>query len=164
MDPEEDSRNGEIRPGIRELDHTADLGMRVVAETREQLFERAGLGMFALMRGEGEMGEAPAAEKLPSSCASGPGPVEERRVELHADAIDTLLARWLQELLYQYDVHGLIPAEMEFEALADTRLVARVGLTPAHDPPARELKGVTYHGLEVERAGAGWRGQVIFDI
>ena len=52
MDPGKDSGEREIRPGVLELDHTADLGMRVVATTREGLFERAALGMFALMWGE----------------------------------------------------------------------------------------------------------------
>jgi SHS2 domain-containing protein len=151
MDSGEESREGELRPGVHELDHTADLGMQVVAETREGLFKRAALGMFALMW-----------ESWPPA-ASGHR-VEERRLEVRADVIDTLLARWLQELLYLYDGHSLVPVEVELGSVADTRLAARVGLTPAGSPPVRELKGVTYHGLEVERAGDGWRAQVIFDI
>jgi SHS2 domain-containing protein len=172
MDSGDQRREGELRPGVHELDHTADLGMRVVAESREALFERAALGMFALMWGEGEVGITPAshgpdhgsAPEEPWVSAASDRRVEERRLELRAEAIDTLLARWLQELLYLYDGHALVPVEVELVSVADTRLAARVELMPVRSPPVRELKGVTYHGLEVERAGDGWRAQVIFDI
>ncbi len=53
---------------------------------------------------------------------------------------------------------------MEFDSLSDSRLSALVGVAPAPNPPARELKGVTYHGLEVKRAGSRWTARVIFDI
>jgi SHS2 domain-containing protein len=31
-------------------------------------------------------------------------------------------------------------------------------------PRVREVKGVTLHGLRVERMGEGWMGTVIFDV
>jgi SHS2 domain-containing protein len=31
-------------------------------------------------------------------------------------------------------------------------------------PRVREIKGVTLHGLQVERSGEGWTGTVIFDV
>ena len=31
-------------------------------------------------------------------------------------------------------------------------------------PPAREIKGVTYHGLEIRRAGGGCEAVIIVDV
>ncbi len=159
VEPWEPTAEDEIRPGVREVDHMADLGIEVEGPTRDAIFERAAEGMFAIMWDEPD--SVPTGTSTDSAPASSG---EERRVSLRAEAVDTLFVRWLQELLYLYDAHRLIPIAVEFESLNDTHLVARVGLRRAEDTPARELKGVTYHELEVGPVGAQWRARVIFDV
>ena len=51
-----------------------------------------------------------------------------------------------------------------FDLLEATRLEARVEVGPSAAVPVREIKGVTLHGLEVEREEGGWRARVIFDV
>lgn len=159
VEPREPTAEDEIRPGVRELDHTADLGIEVEGPTRDAVFERAAEGMFALMWDEPD--SVPTVTSTDSTPASGR---EERRVSLRAEAVDMLFVRWLQELLYLYDAQRLVPIAVEFECLDDTHLVARVGLRRSEDTPTRELKGVTYHELEVGPVGAEWRARVIFDV
>jgi len=144
----------EISPGVRELDHTADVGIAVRAASRAQLFRRAAAGAFALVYGD-----------EPGTSASSPGrPVGEWRVSLEASDLPGLLVRWLRELLYIHETEGARYHDASFEELTDTRLDAHVHATGAPLPPVREIKGVTYHRLEVAHEPEGWSATVVFDV
>ena len=136
---------------VEELAHTADVGFRVRAETPERLFELAAVG---LVRALGlEAGEEEAAE--------------EERVDLSRPDRERLLVAWLRELLGRAMAEGTVPrAEAESVNLDgdDVRVRARVRWSPAASGPAREIKGVTYHGLEVEQSGEGWHATVVLDV
>jgi len=138
----------ELYPGVWALGHDADLAFEAEGATLEQLFDRAAQGMMVLLQ------EAP-----------GAGPAEEERaLALEADDAPALLAAWLRELLYLYEAHGLEYRGAGFEEMDGRRMRARVWLGRAGRPAVRELKGVTYHALTVERGPAGWRAQVVFDV
>ena len=139
----------ELPPGVIERDHTADVGMTVEAASLEDLFRRAATGMLWLMWEQKVTGR--------------PAPAT-RRLALQASAVDTLLVRWLRELLYLHEVHGLVYRGATFDTLSDRRVLADVSGLRASDPPVREFKGVTYHGLEVEQENGRWRATVIFDV
>jgi len=66
--------------------------------------------------------------------------------------------------LYLDEVGGFGFVTAEFEVLEAERLRARVtgGRDARH--PVRELKGVTYHQLEMGRIGETWRARVFFDV
>ena len=140
--------------GVQALDHTADVGLEIAADELEGLFARAALGMMHLIL------EAPL-----------PDPVEEHPVRAHGQGPDGLLRNWLREVLYLHEADGLAVSSVAFHHVAKDpdgdggwTLQARVagGLNPA--PPAREIKGVTWHGLVVERRADGWFARVIFDV
>jgi SHS2 domain-containing protein len=137
----------EIAPGVRELDHTADVGIAVTASEPTELFRRAALGMARLMREEG-----------------GSGRSAERVVELPADSLDLLLVSWLAELLYLDEVEGFVFEDAAFVQLGDGGLKATVVGRIEAEIPERQLKGVTYHGLLLEPDAGGWQARVIFDI
>jgi SHS2 domain-containing protein len=137
----------EIAPGVRELDHTADLGIVVTASEPAELFRRAALGMARLMRKETE------AERS-----------AERVVELPSEALDLLPVSWLSELLYVDEVDGFVFEDAAFGELGEGGLRATVIGRIEPEVPERQLKGVTYHGLQMEPAADGWQARVIFDI
>jgi SHS2 domain-containing protein len=137
----------EIAPGVRELDHTADVGIVVTASEPAELFRRAALGMARLMRGE------TASERS-----------VERLVELPSDSLDSLLVSWLSELLYLDEVDGFVFEDAAFQELGEGGLRAGVIGRTEPEVPERQLKGVTYHGLRLEPAADGWQARVIFDI
>lgn len=143
----------EICPGVRELDHTADLGILVEAPSREALFHRAAAGMFALVYGDEPGATTPAGDAL-----------TEWRVSVEASDAAGLLVRWLSELLYAHEMEGDRYAAASFDVLTDTSLSARVEAVGWPRPPVREVKGVTYHDLEVARVPDGWRARVVFDV
>lgn len=157
----------QLLPGVREIEHTADLGMEVEAASLEELFQRAAAGMMALVRGGDESLDRPLDEPAeePPTASTSPT-VRSVRIELDGDEPDvaTLLVRWLRELLYLQEVAGFVYRDATFERLDGSGLRASVRPQPDPAPQVRELKGVTYHGLAVERDGDRWRARVIFDI
>lgn len=102
-------------------------------------------------------------------------------MELSRPGLDRLLVAWLRELLHRSMRDGLVPEASVEEVAApgagggdgtsgppgsgDARLRARVVWRPAADEPVREIKGVTYHGLEVRRNDDGdWHARVVLDV
>ncbi len=156
-----------LGPGVREVDHTADVGLAISGGTLEQLFHRAALGMARLMRGDAS--PAGAGRTLGAKDATGPEQAAEstqatRSVLLAAESSDLLLARWLGELLYLDEVDGFVYEGAEFATLAEGRLEAIVRGRIDPEVPMCQLKGVTYHGLSLGRGEQGWEARVIFDI
>ncbi|MGH7542238.1 MAG: archease [Gemmatimonadota bacterium] len=143
-------------PGVRELDHTADVGIRVAAASLDELFVRAVGGTWYLVFGQPEGLEI-----------AEPGDDAGERahdIRLHADRTDGLLLKWLQELLYLYEVDGFVARRFRFDTLTERDLDCRVWGGPSRREPVRDLKGVTYHGLEAKRTDDGWSARVIFDV
>ncbi|HVT15452.1 MAG TPA: archease [Thermoanaerobaculia bacterium] len=141
----------------RELEHTADIAVEIIAATREELFAEA-LGAF-------------------TDIISERGKVEERLARDFALAgphLDLLLVDWLDELVYAFEVEELLFRR------ADVRLTELTGggggrlafaarawgetLDPRRHPIKVLIKGVTYHALDITETAAGLRAQVIFDI
>lgn len=141
--------------GVREVEHTADVGLAISGATLEQLFHRAALGIARLMRGDARPAGA-------TSTRGARGAT--RSVALAAESSDLLLARWLGELLYLDDVDGFVYEGAEFATLVEERLEATVQGRIDPEAPMCQLKGVTYHGLSLGRGEEGWEARVIFDI
>jgi len=137
-------------PGVRPLDHTADIGMTVEADSLAELFDLAARGTMAFLAGEDGGG--------------GPGEASEESITLEARDAGLLLVAWLRELLYLAESRGLCYRRSSIEELGETRLRARVHVVPCPAAVSREIKGVTYHGLAVEAKSDGWTARVIFDV
>ncbi|MEE8446351.1 MAG: archease [Gemmatimonadota bacterium] len=141
--------------GVREVEHTADVGLAISGATLEQLFHRAALGIARLMRGDARPAGATSTRGTRGAT---------RSVALAAESSDLLLARWLGELLYLDDVDGFVYEGAEFATLVEERLEATVQGRIDPEAPMCQLKGVTYHGLSLGRGEEGWEARVIFDI
>jgi SHS2 domain-containing protein len=140
--------------GYELIDHTADVGIDLIAETPEALFCEALRGMADCLT-DVELVE----------------PLESRRMELEGATLELLLVDWLSEALYVFETDGLVlcQAELEIQSHPDStqRLKARtVGelFDPQKHPLRMPIKGVTYHGLYVQQDGDSWRARVIFDV
>ncbi len=154
--------------GITFLDHTADVGIDLEAPSLELLFHRAAVGMLALLQGldDEEPGAASLSEADGASDRSGledARGVEVLSMELEAEDAPALLADWLRELLFLHETRHADYARATFDRLGETVLEARLETEPAA-PAVREIKGVTYHELGVERTEGGWAARVIFDV
>lgn len=152
--------NGAAWPdGVTALDHTADVGLLVRAPSLEQLFHRAAAGMLALVAGAEERSTMDDRRSTVVRGGAGSGV----RIVLDAPDREVLLVAWLREILHLLQARDLCYSGARFEALGETRLVARLAFGPAFTP-VMELKGVTYHALEVRHEEDGWFARVVFDV
>ena len=136
----------------RWVEHTSELELRIEAPDEEGVFAEA-LTALAELLGEGES-EADG-DRL------APEPV---RRELAVSAADrpTLLAEWLDELVFLAETEGLIPERLEAFELTPESLCATVRARPGQ--PAHLVKAVTYHRLSCRPAGDCWQASVVLDV
>jgi len=132
------------------LEHTADIRIRVRARDLPSLFERAGYALFDLV----------------SDVSSIRG-TEKRSISVRASDLEELLVSWLGELLYQFEVNGLLFSTFSVLSLDDQSLSAEVqgeAYDSARHLLKADIKAVTYHQLEIVQAGGEWQAAIVFDI
>lgn len=136
------------------LDHTADVGFELSAPTLGGLFDEARRALLMVVF-----------ERPPEE-----GP-EEREVSISAPDRETLLVRWLNELVYLIQDTGFVPARAGLEVReaggGGCEIQARLAGAPLllEDYGWQgEIKSATFHGLEVVSEDGGWRARVILDV
>lgn len=132
--------------GFEEVEHTADLALRVWGEDLKALFTSAARGMAWLM--------------------ADPEGVEvdvEFSVELSAEDPETLLVTWLGELLYLSERENLIFTEFDLEQVSSTHLVGKVrGGAP--ERWRNHIKAATFSELDIREMESGLGTNVVFDV
>ncbi len=140
---------------IRMLDHTADVGFEVVeAPTLEILFDEARRALLITMF------------EHPPESGEGENPIQ-----LSAPDLETLLVRWINELVFSIQDVGFVPvsAEIQLRGYTSEELYLKGRLTGAPlDLEGYgwqgEIKSATFHGLSVEQGSEGWRARMILDV
>lgn len=132
------------------FEHTADLGLRVVATDLNALFAEGGQALFAVL-----------VEDIATI-----EPREEVSFEIEGDDYDYLFFDWLNELLYTFESRGLLLRE--FDVQVGDRGLKATALGEPVDPERHrldhEVKAITYHALRVEQTADGWLAEVVVDI
>ena len=130
------------------LHHTADVRLRVRAETVEGLFRDAMLGLYAVMRGEADAHSSPVTRTI--------------AVDESADTT-ALLVDFLNEVLHRAQVARELFADVTFSRFDEDSLTAELtGIAPASFE--EDVKAVTYHEADVRREGEEWTTMLVFDI
>jgi len=132
------------------FEHTADLGLRVSANSLEELLTEAARGLLAMLVAN------PDAVR----------PVQEKRFQLPAEDSSYLLFDWLSELLYAFETDKLLFSAFELQLHNNQFFAICRGepMEPARHQMEHEVKAITYHGLKVEQSPDGWHAEVIVDI
>jgi SHS2 domain-containing protein len=130
--------------------HGADIGVAGTGATREQAFEQAAVALTAVLTD-------------PSAVAG------RERVEIECAAPDdeTLLVEWLNAIVFEMAVSGLIFGK--FEVKLDGGKLRGVAwgeqVNVERHQPAVEVKGATYTECRVEQGANGlWRAQCVVDV
>ena len=131
---------------FEEIDHTADLAIRVYGRDMSELFANAAHGMFALMA-------EPSVEE----------PAREREVSLEATDYEGLLVDWLNELIYLHEVEGETYSQFAIKTLSPTELKAQVTGGPTKNK-TKAIKAATFHELEVVKTDKGYQATIVFDV
>jgi len=132
------------------IEHTADTGIEVEAESLEELFSGAARAMFSIMVD-----------------LDGVEPALTRDVQLEASDLVDLMFEWLNELIFQVSANRLLLCDFEVESVSSERLAATVRgeeIDPERHSLELEIKAATFHEMVVEERGEGWYARVIFDV
>ncbi len=133
----------------RDLEHTGDIGIEVNAPTRAGLFRRAALVLASLL-------------VEPSSVASK----QTRTFEVVADDDIGLMHDLLTELLQTFAADGFIWREADLDERGRGLHVVIRGeaFDPSRHVSRGEIKAVTYHQMNLKKAGNQWSARIIFDV
>ena len=132
------------------FEHTADVGLRVVAATLSELFAEAARGLTA------QIVDNPEAIQL----------TETVTVTKRADQVDYLLFDWLSELIYLYECRQMLFGQFEI-VLSGDQLTATARGEPvdrARHRLAHDVKAITYHQFQVRPIAEGYEAQFIIDL
>lgn len=137
-----------MTPFYELLDHTADLGVRVSADSEAGLFKNALLALADLLSG-------------PVS-ASGT-----RTIRAEGSDRTELLVNLLREALYLFEGEKLLVAEVRGVELSPGGAKVLLGVA-AFDPAIHEIrhavKAVTWHQAQAGPRGKAWEARIIFDV
>ena len=132
-------------------EHTADVAVEATADTLAEAFAAIAGGLTA------------------AHCENVPIGVGERfELAVSAESREALLFDYLDELVYQRDVRGVLPADHEVairdDADGEWTLEATARGVPFGAVDAREIKAVTYSEMALSETPTGWRAYVVFDV
>jgi SHS2 domain-containing protein len=90
-----------------------------------------------------------------------------RRVEAAGKDAEEIFVNWLSEVNFLHQIHRELYVEALIDELGAAKVSGRVvgeKIDPSRHALRGEIKGVTYHGLEVRQGPGGWRAKVLFDV
>lgn len=130
------------------IEHTADIRVVCCAPTYAGLLEEAARALYAT-----------ALDHTGGVCST------ERMIVVRAANAEERLVRWLQEILFLLDTEGFVATRFAFTPRDGGVLSVQAGGYLCA-PAARvmEIKGATYHGLEIEESDGGWSACIVFDV
>ena len=139
-------------------DHTADVAVEATGETLDEVFGAVADGMAAAM------------------CDTVPERGGARfSLEVAAEGREQLLFDYLDELIYERDVRGVLPVDSEATVSGPAngqdgsdegawRVSATARGVPLSEVDARDLKAVTYSEMDLSETDEGWHAYVVFDV
>jgi SHS2 domain-containing protein len=139
-----------MQPKYEYLDHTADVGFMAYGATVEALFAHAAEALIEVMTPVKDI-----------------EPMEEHHLSVDADDLETLMVRWLNELLYQFETTTLLFGHFQVHEIRNFRLSASCRgekLDPARHEIRTGIKAVTYHGLYIKEQDDLWESRIFLDI
>ena len=131
------------------VDHTADVGIIAYGADISQAFVNAARALFSLITELDDVGE-----------------ILHRDIELVAPDQESLLVKWLNELICLFDTENIVFKRFDITKLNNSQLKARSYGEKIDSSKHRLKTGVkaaTYHMLKVDK-GDGCKVQVLFDI
>jgi SHS2 domain-containing protein len=135
-------------------DHTADVAVSATADDLDGVYAALADGLAAAM------------------CDEIPAEGDRFSLSRRAESREALLFDYLDRLLYERDVRGVLPVENEARVTdrgpdaGDERWVVKASArgVPLSAVDAREVKAVTYSEMDLSETDEGWRAYVVFDV
>ena len=131
---------------FEELEHTADICLRVRGATLGELFANAAYGMACQLADVDEIDLT-----------------LEREIALDADDVEMLLVNWLGELLYLGEREDAVFVEFDMDLITPQKLraLARGGRIKEHQA---HIKAVTFSQMDVQETDGVYETPIVFDV
>lgn len=140
--------------GFEFIDISGDAGVRAFGNTFDEVFAHTAKGMYKLVTD---------VEKLEIE--------KSIRITLESHSLESLLVKWLNELIFHIDTDGFIGKEIRIISLdtdSDTKSIDSVmaggKLNQSRHEVGLLLKAATYHKLKLYERDGLLFAEVIFDI
>jgi len=136
--------------GYSQFEHTADIGISATGSDLRELFTNFALGLFDVICDMGKV-----------------LPLEEIKVNISSSDLESLLVKWLNELIYIFDSKRMLLSQFDIKTVDHDSLTAVVSgekINPKRHELRLSVKAATYHQLKVEKTGPLWQAEVIFDV
>ncbi len=133
----------------RHFSHEADIGVIGAGPTKAEAFRQAALALTAVVTDPGAI-----------------RPVEPVPVFCQAQDDELLLVDWLNALIYEMAVRGMLFGDFSVEIAGGELRAVAYGepVDIERHEPAVEIKGATFTALEVVQTPDGWRAQCVVDV
>lgn len=129
-------------------DHPGEVKVGIRAESLRELFAEAGSALGELLLEDPETATATS---------------EWERCALRAADRETLLAAWVNELIYLSETRHVVYTEFRIDRLTDTELLASARGVPT-EQIRTAVKAATFHELSVREVAGGYEAQVVLDV
>jgi len=132
------------------FEHTADLGIRVEADSLSALLAEAATALTSVLVLNPETIK----------------PSQEVELTINSTRPEDLLVDWLSELLWRFSAQHMLFSRFEIAEHND-HIAARLWGEPVDESRHQidtEIKAITYHRLSVQRHADRWTAEVIVDI
>jgi SHS2 domain-containing protein len=131
---------------FEEVEHTADMALRVRGRDMAELFTNAAAGMFDLLVGQANI-----------------APILRREVTITGPDYETLLVGWLSRLLYFHELNDEAYSRFSIQSLSPTELRA-IAEGANSVPTKKTIKAVTFHDLAIHPTPNGYEATIVFDV
>ncbi|MGD8821963.1 MAG: archease [Anaerolineales bacterium] len=129
-----------------EIEHTADLAIKVAAPTFSDLLMEAAAAVM-------ELSGIVLQDKI----------LRQESITLKAEDPETLLVSWLEELLFAIEVKHAGYRDCQLKIAGEYLLHATI-TSASIKSLQRMIKAVTFHDLSVERKDHGFETVIVFDV
>jgi SHS2 domain-containing protein len=142
----------EAPPPYEILEHTADIGLRALGRSLDELFENAAWGLAEIL-------DVDRSDRVIGAAARPQG------IVLESSDTAGLLVDWMNELIVLTEEGKACIADVDVEMVTSERLRAAVLLVDCEGAPeGTDLKAATYHQLSVRQRSDRWEAIVYFDV
>jgi SHS2 domain-containing protein len=132
-------------PGYEEVDHTADIALRVWGKDLQTFLEQAAEGMYDLV----------GIEFAPDSSI-------DITFDLQQGPSETILVDFLSELLYLLEERAQVFHTFSFDIGTDQISIRAICSKVLSID--RHIKAVTFHNLNIEKTAKGLEATITFDV
>lgn len=139
-------------PIVKQLEHSADYRVKIVADDRADLFKGAlnAIVMYCV-------NDIDSVHSLNVTIS--------HKITIKADNIEELLVRFLNDILYLMDEKNALFFDVTVNSISDTSVTATLyGVSRSTVDFEGEIKSATYHNLTVEQTIKKFTATVLFDV